>query len=534
MWLLGEWKRMTSYLRAPRLLCALATASALCVPLATPAAADTAPTVTIDSPTAAVPAGTVVLQGAVNAGSPTDTTTVLYVVDASGSTMTSAPSCGDPNLDAATNVLDCEIGAVKTLNTQLAGASGRLVTGLEAFTNTAQVASLQTQAEGPLTFASPGYTGGLAETRLNTVADGVRLSHIKEFIDTDLVGHGTDFKAAIDTAAAALATAPAGPKFIMFLSDGGKHNATAPDLTKLQGIQLRSFDLGGSTCSALMISIATNGDCQAVPDASTLSAQLTGSQPPSIQSVTVTINGKSLAANVNTVGGWSASFVLGQGSYGATVTAGFSSGASATATRTITVGAAPAGTVAPPPGSVAPGAGTLLASKVRVNRPSSSRHRLPAHVTGAVGRFASTLIPTHALNGATVALQGRSRVGGTWVTVAKAKVAKGDYSLTWKPKSTVHDLQVKLVSFGGFSSSTAPVPVSAISACKLHTRGTHRTLTCHTIAKAGTKAQVLSHGHVLAHTKVSKGLVTVSLNRKFAGTVLKVFASKAHPFSLHL
>jgi hypothetical protein len=530
---------MTSYLRVPRLLCALATASALCLPLATPAAADTAPTVRIDSPSATVPAGTVTLRGTVNAGLSTDTTTVLYVVDASGSTMTGA-SCSDFNGDGAANVLDCEIGAVETLNSQLAGAPGRLLTGIEAFTNSAEVASLQTQAEGVLQFAPPGYTGGLAEPRLNTVANSVTLSHITKFIDTDLTGRGTDFKAAIDAAVAALATAPAGPKFIMFLSDGGKNNATPPDLAGLQtsGVHLRSFELGATAgCTALMSSIAaaTNEACVPVTNPANLSAQLTGSQQASVSRVTVTIGSTSLDAVTDPFGGWSRTFVLGQGSYTANATASFTSGASVNAAPfTITVGPAPSGTVAPPPGSVAPVAGTLLASKVRVNRPSSSRHRLPSHVTGAVGRFGITPVATASLNGATVLLQGRSRIGATFVTVAKATVTKGNYSLTWKPKKTVHDLQVKLLSFGGLSGSTAPVPVAPISACKVHTGKSHRTLTCHTIAKTGTTARLVSHGHVLAHTKVSKGLVTVSINRKFAGTVLKVFASKAHPFSVHL
>lgn len=530
---------MTTYHRVPRLLVALATASALCVPLTTPtAAAAASPTVTIDSPSTSVPAGTVQFQGAVNAGSSTDTTTVLYVVDASGSTKAVA-GCGDLNGDAATNVLDCEIGAVKALNTSLITASSRLETGLEAFTNSAAAASLQTQTEGRLTFATPGYAGGLGEPRLNTVAGSVKLSHIGKFIDTDLTGHGTDFQAAIDTALATLATAPAGPKYVMLLSDGGRSNTTPPNLGPLaaSGVHLRSFDLGGATnCTALLASLsaATGEACVSVPHPELLSAQLTGSQPISIRSVTVTISGKAFAANVDSVGGWRASILLGQGSYTATATATLSSGVSVSATRTITVGPPLAGTVAPPPGSVGPGAGTLLASKIRANRPSSNRHRLPSHVSGTVGRGGTTLIPTHALNGATVVLQGRSRVGGTWVTFAKSKVAKGTYSLTWKRRGSVHDLQVKLVSFGGFAFSTASVPAAPISACKIRTSTAQRTLTCHTIAKTGTKARLFSHGHLLRHTKVSKGLVKVSIHGKFAGTVLKVYASKAHPYTLHL
>lgn len=530
---------MTIIERAPRLLIAVATSLALCLPLAGPASAATAPTITIDSPTAVVPAGAVTIHGTVNAGSATDTTSVLYVMDASGSTQR-ATACADLNGADGPDVLDCEIAAVRSLNTSLVGTSDRIQTGLEAFTETAEVASLDNAAFLP--FAAPGYTGGLAEPRLDTVANSVTLSHIGQFVDIDLSGRGTNFQQAIDKAVEALAATPAGPKWVFLLSDGGRSTTVLPDLTALaaSGVKVRTFNLNSSSCTSLLerIAAATGESCVPVTDPAALSAQLTDSQPADIRAVTVSLGGQFFAADVDAVGGWRVNVVLGQGTYPVTATASLSSGQSVSATRTITVGAPSPetvpGTVSPAPGTVAPATGTLLATKVAVKRPASNRHRLPKTVTGSVGAFGPRPVATPALNGATVKLQGRSRDAGTWVTYAKAVVVKGEYTLTWKRHSTVRYLQVRLSQHMSYASSAASVPPAPISACRVTKTDSGRILKCHTIAKPGTKAKLLRAGDVLDRDRVSRrGLVKVHVRNKFTGTVLKVYASK-HTFKLHL
>ena len=73
-----------------------------------------------------------------------------------------------------------------------------------------------------------------------------------------------------------------------------------------------------------------------------------------------------MAATVDAVGGWRASFALGAGTYTATVRAVLASGVTQSAQRTFTVAAAPAG---PAPGTVTPGPGALEATVVKVARP---------------------------------------------------------------------------------------------------------------------------------------------------------------------
>ena len=529
--------------RGPKTLLAVVVMSALCLPLTTPtaSAADTAPSISINSPAAPVPAGAVEVRGTVNAGSTTDITTVLYVVDASGSTL-------DPGSCGSATTLACELAAVTTLNTGLASAPGRLQSGLEVFSDTAEVASLQTAAEGELAFAPPGFTGGLPEPRLNTVASSVgRVGfsvHIGQFIDKRLDGPGTNYSAAVDRALASLAAAPPGPKWIFFLSDGGRAKSTVPaDLAKFAAapdVRLRSFDVHPTdgACSSLLTAMAaaTGESCSPVGNPASLSAQLTGSRPADVLGVTVTVGGQSLAAVfTDAVGSWRANFALGACTYTATATAQLTFGAPVSVKRDITVTAPPAGVAAPAPCAVAPGPGALLATKVHVNRPKSSRFAHPKHVKGVVGRFGATPVPTKALKGATVLLQGRKRVGGTWTTFGKSTVGKGGaYEVSWKRRGGIRDLRVNLVAKGAYASSTALVPAAPISACHAKRSGAARVLTCHTIAKSGTAARLFRSGDLVRHSKVAKGLVTMRVRGSVDGSTLKVYSSLKHPFTLKL
>lgn len=488
-------------------------------------------------------AGQVTLRGTVTPGSPSDTTTVMYILDASGSTSKAGGPCGgDLNGDGATNtILDCEIAGVTRLDGSLASQAGVVQTGLAAFaggTNPAiadaATASLQTTAEGERTFAPAGYTSGSSTSRLNIAASGVVRSHITQLIDKDLDGRGTDYDEAVSVALSALSSAPAGPKYIMFLSDGrgsAKH-ATVNALTA-SGVRLRAFDIsGGGACSTggslLQLAAATNEQCVSVHDPSTLSAQLAGSQPDEVNGVTVTIKGVSVAAALDAVGGWAASLQIGQGTYTVTATASLLSGATVSTTRTITVADAPGG---PPPGEVTPV--SPKASKVHALRPAPTFGVLPAKVTGKANPFAKS-VSAKVLNGATVKLEARKRLGGTWVNVGSATVHKGAFALSWKPQKKMRFLRVELKKHHGYAPSVAAVPKAPINACHRHRSGGARVLTCHTVAKNGTKARLLRGSTVLDTAKVKHGTVTVKSRNALGGDVLSVDVSKRKHYRLHL
>jgi hypothetical protein len=488
-------------------------------------------------------AGQVTLRGTVTPGSPSDTPTVLYILDASGSTSNPGGSCGgDLNGDGdADTILDCEIAGVTTLDGSLASQPGVVLTGLAAFaggTNPAvadaATASLQTTAEGERTFAPAGYTGGSSTSRLDIAARGVIRSHITQLIDKDLDGRGTNYDEAVSVALSALSAAPAGPKYIMFLSDGqgSASDATVNALTA-SGVHLRAFDISGSgACSTggslLRLAAATNEQCVNVHDPSTLSAQLAGSQPEGVNGVTVTINGVSVAADLDAIGGWAASFQIGQGTYTVTARASLLSGATVSATRTITVADAPGG---PPPGGVTPV--SLKASKVHALRSAPTFGVLPAKVTGKANPYAKST-SAKVLNGATVKLEARTRVGATWVKVGSATVHKGAFALSWKPNNKMRFLRVELKEYHGYASSVAAVPKAPINACHTHRSGGARVLTCHTVAKHGSQARLLRGSKVLDTAKVKHGKVTVKSRTALSGDVLSVDVSKRKHYRLHL
>ena len=293
---------------------------------ASPAAA-AGGTITIDPPGSPT-AGPVTLRGTVGLD-PGEVTSVVYVYDATDSTESPAGAdCSnngalgpedDFNADGGVgDVLDCEIAGVVALNNSLAATSA-VQAGIVAFANKAAAADLD--PVGSATFLPPGYTGGDPRPRLETVARSVVRGEIGLYDPKPLGGSGagTAFDNAVQAALATLAGAPAGPKWIMFLSDG---QAPIDDgvLAQLSGsgVKLRSFGIGqDATCakssSLSKMAAATGEACTLVPQPAALTAGLTGSQPDAVNSVSVTIEDVSLAASVNAVGGWSATFNLGAG-----------------------------------------------------------------------------------------------------------------------------------------------------------------------------------------------------------------------------
>jgi hypothetical protein len=480
---------------------------------ASPAAA-AGGTITIDPPGSPT-AGPVTLRGTVglDAG---ETTSVVYVYDATDSTESPAGAdCSnngtvgpedDFNADGGVgDVLDCEIAGVVALNKSLAATSA-VQAGVVAFANKAAAADLD--PVGSATFLPPGYTGGDPRPRVETVARSVVRGQIGLYDPKPLGGSGagTAFDNAIQAALATLAGAPAGPKWIMFLSDG---QAPIDDAVLAQlsssGVKLRSFGVGqDATCakssSLSKMAAATGEACTLVPRPAELTAGLTGSQPDSVTSVSVTIENVSLAATVNAVGGWSATFKLGAGTYTVTAKALLASGSTLSAHRSITV--AP-GSGGPPPGSVSPGAGSLKATVVKVDRPKPSRSALPSVVTGRVGLLRHGLTVTRKLNRARVLLQARATIGAPWTTLDRDRVDEaGRFVLRAKPKAGHPLLRVELLPHRRFAGTAANVPPAPISACKVTSKGKAWTVRCLTIAKDGTLARLAKDGKLVDTARV--------------------------------
>ena len=522
----------------------VATTGLLVMPgLSTPAALAAGASITIADP-GSPSAGTVTLRGAVSPGTTgtTGTPTVLYVMDASGSTKNgagsdcngdrSSTSADDLNGDGSVgDTLDCEIAAINAVDASLVGSSPGLMTGLEAFSERAAAADLDPSPASAPPFIPAGFTGGDVQPRLRTVANSVHRTRILQFTDLDLGGRATNLGLAVNTALDTLAAAPAGPKLIILVSDGSGADDALPT-TRLQasGVKLRSFAIssnpdacdGGSGLAAL--AGATGETCHLVANPAALATSLTSSQPDSIADVSVTVGGLTVRADVDPVGGWTAAFSIGPGSYTASATALLSSGAVVSTTRPFTVGPAAPGASAPPPGVVRPGPGSLIATGITARRPRPHRALLPASVSGAVGLASPAgLKSTRKLNGATVVLQGRAGAGTTWTTVGRTKVVGGNYTVTWKRVAKIKALRVQLRSFAGLAPSPAlAVPVAKISHCTVKKVGARKQLTCHTTVKAGTKVRLLNGDRVLDRTRVRGGLITVTSTRPFTGDVLSV------------
>ena len=473
--------------------------------------------VTIDAPVAPS-AGTVTLTGSVGVEAG-EVTTVLYVFDTTRSTASPQGSdCSgngavgaedDRNGDGSVgDILDCEIAGVEALNSSLAATAG-LQVGLVAFSNQAAAADLD--PAGTATFLPPGFTGGDplhgsapwsgASFGTGSACTTPRTSAAAE--------PGPRSTAPSPWLCPHWATAPAGPKWIMFLSDGQAaiDNGLLQQLTQ-SGVRLRSFGIGAdASCapskSLYKMATATGESCQLATQPSSLAAGLTGSRPDEVSSVTVSIEDVSVAATVNAVGGWTAGFTLGAGTYTATVRVILASGAVSTAQRTFTVAPALA---APPPGTVAPGPGALEATAIKVNRPKPSRAVLPSRVTGRIGVPINGLTAEPSLAGSRVLLQARATEGAPWSTVDTDRADRaGKFVLRWTPKARLRLSRVVLPPVKGFAGTAAAVPVAKISACKVTGRGGGWSITCRTTARNGSEVRFLKGGKVTDRARVRRG-----------------------------
>lgn len=495
-----------------------------------------AASVSIDDPGTPT-AGKVELTGKVGAGA-SGVTSVLYVIDASGST-------GDPqgsdcsgngvagaeddfNGDASVgDVLDCEISGVLALNRSLPAAGVQV--GLVGLAGTAAAADLD-PAGSAAAFVPPDFTGGDSRPRIESVARSVTMFRIGLYDPRDLDG-GTNFDAAIQVALSTLASAPAGPKWIMFLSDGDAPVADAVlEQLRQSEVRLRSFGVGsGATCerslSLYKLAAATGESCEVVRNPASLAVALTGSQPEAVNGVTVTINDVSVAADLDALGGWSADFTLGAGTYTATARGILASGATVSTQRTFTVAPSVGG---PPPGSVSAGPGSK-ATAIKVNKPRPTRKSLPATVTGRVGRFTSKFEATKELEGARLVLEAQRGVGAPWQALDRDKADRsGRFALKWRVRKSMTMLRVVLRPHRGYAGSIAAVPAPAISRCRVAKRGSGWTVTCSTTAKDGSRVRLLRNGKATSSARVEDGSFRLRGNGSVGAFTVDVTAGKRH------
>ena len=160
---------------------------------------------------------------------------------------------------------------MQALNGSLAATSG-VQAGLIAFANQAAVADLD--PAGSATFLPPGFTGGDPRPRVDTVAGSVTRAGIGLYDPRPFgpSGSGDAFTSAISVALSTLRAAPAGPKWIMLLSDGasGIDNGVLAELGQ-SDVRLRSFGIGAdATCepakSLYKMAAVTGESCQVVTD----------------------------------------------------------------------------------------------------------------------------------------------------------------------------------------------------------------------------------------------------------------------------
>jgi lysophospholipase L1-like esterase len=307
-------------------------------------------TVSFPESGARVSGGDVTFRGTVGDGDPLRQyqTRVQYVVDVSGSTSSPLQDCnGDGVRDALDDfngdgrygdVLDCEISAVVALNASLRavpGSAAQIRVGLTAFGSTAAAAQMEEDTASSQ-FVAPGLTGDGKDVipNLNFVASSLREGVVGEYVRRS-VGTSTNFDAALTTALDTLEHHP-GPRWVFFLSDGQASVSQATlNRVSASGVGVRTFAVGngtgGAPCAATaplgLIAGAGGDGCVRVLDPSDLTASVVGSQPEWLTSVTVDIGGRTVPADIDPIGGWSAVVPgLPTGSHTATVTANLASG----------------------------------------------------------------------------------------------------------------------------------------------------------------------------------------------------------------
>ena len=287
---------------------------------------------------AADPVAPLPISGQAIIGELPTSTSVLYVVDVSGSTTTAedAPQDQDCNGDGERNeqddvngddivgsTLDCEVSGVLALNNSLL-ASG-VSAGLALFADTGQIADVSSE-DGDQTFANPldadnddNDVADLEEAILSLREEGIDLHRDK------MVRPGTSFEAALEQINSAF-DGRNGTKIAFFLSDGDdqtdfdsdESNSLAEVVTA--GITVNTYSIGeagtgcGEDADLFKIADATGGDCFPVNDPTRLPEMITDiGEATDIERVEVRLNdGTPTEASLTVLGDWNVEFPANQ------------------------------------------------------------------------------------------------------------------------------------------------------------------------------------------------------------------------------
>ena len=255
-------------------------------------------TVGISSPTdgalIASPPGDVSLSGtaSVGQGVPVANTTLVYVVDRSGSTQTPSGCGGNQNGDSLTNsVLDCEIAAARALNGE-AIASGTVgQVGAVFFDSAAQIQDAS---------AVGGFQPLVAPA---TDTDGDATPDIEERLRTATIGGNTNFEAAVQQACALVQQSTNPNNIVVFLSDGVATTGgsalddvpcgakTATFQTFAVGSGSSCTDTGGGRGSLAQIAADTGGTCTNVTNVANLPDVVPGIIASQLTQLELTVDG---------------------------------------------------------------------------------------------------------------------------------------------------------------------------------------------------------------------------------------------------
>jgi trimeric autotransporter adhesin len=240
------------------------------------------------------PPGNVNLSGtaSVGQGVPVANTTLVYVVDRSGSTQSLNGCGGNQNGDGLTNsVLDCEIAAGRALNQQAIAAGTVDEAGAVFFDTDAQIQDVS---------PSPGAQG---LTNPATDSDSDTTPDIEETLRTATVGANTNFEAAVQQACGLVQSSTNPNNIVVFLSDGvATMGANALDDLPCgpKTATFQTFAVGsGSSCtdtgagrgSLAQIAAATGGTCTNVTDVANLPDVVPGIIASQLTKLELTIDG---------------------------------------------------------------------------------------------------------------------------------------------------------------------------------------------------------------------------------------------------
>lgn len=314
-----------------RRISALVAAAALplSIAAASPVAAESTPVASLEryAPSAVDPIdpGTTTFSGGVNFSDTGEAASVVYAIDLSGSTgwVTNMDCNGDGVVDALDDlngdgnrgdILDCEIAAVSTLNSELAGLPGsatRIQAGVVGYGSSARSAQV-TPAGGQ--FVAPGATNADGVRHIDFVVNSLRRGSINQYTTTN-VGTGTNFDNAVNAALDQLEST-SGNRWLFFLSDG-QASVSQTTLDRLAAtspqVFTRTFAVGtgagANPCAASAplgrIAAAGQDQCIVVTDPTQLAAGIVTTPPSVIDSVTVNYDGTNYPATVDAVGNFS-------------------------------------------------------------------------------------------------------------------------------------------------------------------------------------------------------------------------------------